>query len=342
VGLIEMDKLDIDLKSTPRLEALERQNFFINARSGIVISPSIRASKEPFNVTRNPMSFEERRYFVKRTVDTSDLIFAATFWDTMILPIESGMIQFQSHSSLSLELFQAEVLHHTTYSTSGYASEVIADADGLQARGSMNTQRIAAYLRLAELASKSKGSWTIGGSARDLLPLDTNGSAKALSLKLLRAIPIIKEPRDVEAFLRWREDRSVERRRFLNEVARLSVEVSASETPEDSLNEILSAISSSAEDIARTAKERDFSLSFGDYDFTFAPKDYSFWQHADGALTWGLGGLLVSPFFAGAVAATRLAAPAFKFTKRNAQAEALAQQTAPFLAFGRVAYAEQA
>lgn len=332
---------EIDRSSITPLQQLPGQEV-LKSRRGIALTPSVRLGRQPYFVLSEPPPVKARNYHIERSYRENDLIFAATFWDKLLLPIER-VVFFQLHSRTSKLLCQEGIASLVGYSVGGANFSLNLDNSGLSSIGEMNEHRLDAFRMISDICGQTNGRWTIGGSAVDSLGLDQNGPEKAISLRLLRSVPIVQEPKDIEAFLKWREDRAVERRRFLDEISRLSVEVAASEMPEAHLSEIMSSIERSAEDITRTAQESGLSVSFGDYDFTFAPEDYSFWQHTDGGLGYfsATFALTSSPFIASAVAGLRLAAPAFRLVKKNAQSLAIARKTAPFLAFGRVAYSEE-
>lgn len=340
-GVLNLN-LDIDSQSVLPMERVGELGLTADRR-GIIVAPRVVRPKLPYFVLREPVPPNIQEFSIERAVENSALSFASTYWDDLVLPVQRGIF-FQSHSRGSKALWENGILRLVGYQTGGVILEMTNDQQGrFVQRGDPNQQLIDAHVQIASrLRCVSRGRWTLSNNVRELSSSAFAGQFPAIKFSLIGAIPIVSNITDWDKFLRWREDRSTERRRLLDELSRLSTELDKAENSGAFLSAIVSEIQKTSADISVVASERGFRVNLGSYDFTFSPRDVDFWAHLDGAAGWGFGisEVFNSPVLGAIAASTRLAAPMFRFEKSNVRADAVSVAAGPFLAFGEVAYRE--
>ena len=129
-----------------------------------------------------------------------------------------------------------------------------------------------AYQNLTRL---NPGQWTLSTEMADASIVILPTTCKGIAIELLRAVPMVTEVDDIDDFLKWREERSPERRRFVDSMNSLAVEIQYSENPLATLHSRLRAIEVVCNDLQKVTEEKGYGFTLGDISLNFNPENLS-------------------------------------------------------------------
>lgn len=322
----------------PRSFALTR------GERGVVISNPMNFSDFPYNVLSSPLPGPpiDTIRAISRTIPREQLLFALTFWDKLVWPtLSMPMAPLISGDDFIQTIHKSGILGVATFPMYGYIEQVVVDGDTFHSKGIQNFQFIEAFRSTyMGLDGSQPGRWTLTNSANSVARLILPSELMGIKIELLNAIPIVTDVRDTDGFLKWREVRRDERRRFFDSMTVLSSEIADHDRPDLYLSKKKKEIESVCGDLLRVASESGWRILGSSLSINFDASRLTarkFFEDGSiySTLPFALGGLDIGAmaYFAGGVSS------AIKIT-RSAGFNGTIARSSPFLAIPRITYGE--
>ena len=283
---------------------------------GVLIANKMNVANYPFNVLRTP-GLERPPKFegMSRRLSQESLLYYLTFWDRLVWPkIRIPMFgSIQSSDDLIKTTRSAGILNEVIYDLDQFALDEIQISDEVfRMKGAENEIFIDSHRHAYQnLTRLNPGQWTLSSELAEASVVVQPATCKGIAIELLNAVPIVTEVEDVDDFLKWREQRSVERRRFVETINSLAIEIQYSENPVATLNDRLESIRGVCDDLYRVTSEKGYSVSFSGVRMNFNPQNLDRKNFLENGAKWstlpglmGLQKLAIAAFAFGSVKST--------------------------------------
>lgn len=276
------------------------------------------------------------------SLDEHSLMVALTFWDKVIWPVMDIVPfgDFARPNEFQKALINAGQLEIYAMPVPWLEMSRVNFFEGrFLSEGPQNQQILMTYKKLmTEIPKFTKSSWTFSSELDQFGRAVFRSFTPGLAFDLVDCIPMVTKVKSVDHFARWREDRKVERRRFMLSIAKLAADIQISETPDTLLNARLEEIREIARAVVETGQEKGLSFELGSRRFNFNLRNLEFkdslerFAYAAGIPVFA--DYLTSGIIAGSTAALQ---PAFSI-KKSFGLRNINTDLAPFLSVGKFLY----